>query len=283
MKKAHFAVAILVTATCWTGEAPKRPKIFGIAGVRLTVTDSKAAGSFYAKILEADRPCVWCGEPSSALYPVFYAYNDQHVLLDPAYPTDPRRRDMSNLLEEIAFSTDSVPAMRRYLEFHGAATSPAPDNLAEDREVRTVDPEGHVIRFVQRPPAGHKSKKGEPLMRIIHAGFVVHDSEVENHFYQDVLGFHLYWRGGMQDENSDWVDMQVPDGTDWIEYMLNVSSTADARTRGVMNHFAVGVPDIEAAAYRVQKNGLAYSEEPKIGRDGKWQLNLYDPDGRGWS
>jgi predicted enzyme related to lactoylglutathione lyase len=46
-----------------------------------------------------------------------------------------------------------------------------------------------------------------------------------------------------------------------------------------MNHFAVGVPDIEAAAYRVQKNGFTSTEEPKIGRDGKWQLNLYDPDG----
>jgi catechol 2,3-dioxygenase-like lactoylglutathione lyase family enzyme len=277
--KRVFAALVLITASCWAGEPPKRPKILGIAGIRLTVTDPKAAESFYAKILEAERPCVWCGEPSNALYRVFYAYNDQCVMLDPAYPTDPRRRDMSNLLEEITFSTDSVPAMRRYLEFSGVITSAAPENHAEDVEVRTVDPEGHVIGFVQRPSPGHKSKQGEPVMTIIHAGFVVQNAEVENRFYQDVLGFRLYWHGGMRDKDSDWVDMQVPDGTDWIEYMLNVSGSADARTRGIMNHFAVGVPDIEAAAYRVQKNGFTSTEEPKIGRDGKWQLNLYDPDG----
>jgi catechol 2,3-dioxygenase-like lactoylglutathione lyase family enzyme len=105
-------------------------------------------------------------------------------------------------------------------------------------------------------------------MRIIHAGFVVQNAEVESRFYQDVLGFRLYWHGGMQHKGSDWVDMQVPDGTDWIEYMLNVSGFADAKTRGIMHHFAVGVPDIEGAAYRVQKNGLTSTEEPKIARDG---------------
>jgi len=46
-----------------------------------------------------------------------------------------------------------------------------------------------------------------------------------------------------------------------------------------MNHLAIGVNDIEAAAYAAQKNGISRSEEPQIGRDGKWQLNLYDPDG----
>jgi hypothetical protein len=144
-------IAVLVMAAYEAGEPPKRSKIFGTAGIRLTVTDMKAADSFYTKILEADRPCVWCGEPSREFYPVFYAYNDQHVLLDPAYPTDPRRRDMSNLLEEITFFTDSVPAMRRYWECCGAATSPEPENHTEDVEVRTADPEDHVIGFVQRP------------------------------------------------------------------------------------------------------------------------------------
>jgi hypothetical protein len=45
-----------------------------------------------------------------------------------------------------------------------------------------------------------------------------------------------------------------------------------------MNHIAIGVNDIEAAAYAARKNGIPGNEEPKIGRDGKWQLNLYDPD-----
>ena len=121
---------------------------------------------------------------------------------------------------------------------------------------------------------------------IIHAGFVVHDRAAEDHFYKDILGFHVYWHGGMVDRSAvasekdtdDWVDMQVPDGTDRIEYMLNVPANADHHTLGVMNHFALGVPDIHAAEQQLLKNGMKLTEQPKIGRDGKWQLNLYDPD-----
>ena len=45
-----------------------------------------------------------------------------------------------------------------------------------------------------------------------------------------------------------------------------------------MNHIALGVPSVEAAAEQLRKNGRKLAEPPKIGRDGKWQLNLYDPD-----
>jgi len=44
-----------------------------------------------------------------------------------------------------------------------------------------------------------------------------------------------------------------------------------------MHHFALGVPDIQAAYKEVVGRGYE-AEQPKIGRDGKWQLNLYDPD-----
>ncbi len=33
------------------------------------------------------------------------------------------------------------------------------------------------------------------------------------------------------------------------------------------------------AAEQLEKRGMKLPEQPKIGRDGKWQLNLYDPDG----
>jgi hypothetical protein len=45
-----------------------------------------------------------------------------------------------------------------------------------------------------------------------------------------------------------------------------------------MNHIALGVPDIHAAEKQLRANGWNGTEQPKIGRDGKWQLNLYDPD-----
>jgi len=289
-----LAAAAFAVMACWANDTPVRPKIYGIAGVRITVTDVQAAQAFYSKVLEGDKPCVWCGESPLLHYALFYAYNDQHVLLDPIVVTDPRRRDKTTLLEEVTFFTDNVSAMRRYLESKGAPVnleSKAPMDAARvgsamasstaytpEAQLRTVDPEGHVVGFMQLPSLPHKGQKNEPVMHIIHAGFIVHDVATENRFYQDLLGFHLYWKGGMKDTETDWMDMQVPDGSDWIEYMLNIPDMASARTRGVMNHFAVGVPDIEQAAHRLEKNGIQLSEQPKLGRDGKWQLNLYDPD-----
>ena len=45
-----------------------------------------------------------------------------------------------------------------------------------------------------------------------------------------------------------------------------------------MYHLALGVLDFQPAYRLVTSRGLN-AEKPKIGRDGKWQLNLYDPNG----
>jgi hypothetical protein len=45
-----------------------------------------------------------------------------------------------------------------------------------------------------------------------------------------------------------------------------------------MNHFALGVVNVKTAENELGKAGVKMTEDPKIGRDGKWQLNLYDPD-----
>ena len=85
----------------------------------------------------------------------------------------------------------------------------------------------------------------------------------------------------MKDTDTDWVAMQVPDGTDWLEYMLNVSPTADKQTLGVMNHVSLGVKDIKVAeaSLHASRAKMRADDSPKIGRDGKWQYNLlYDPD-----
>ena len=146
-----------------------------------------------------------------------------------------------------------------------------------DTYLSIADPEGHQIAFVQ---LYFLKALESPLQlpQLIHAGFVVHDRAAEDKFYKDILGFRLYWHGGMKDGEDNWVDMQVPDGTDWIEYMLGVRENKSHKTLGVMNHIALGVPDIHAAEAQLIKNGLKPTEEPKLGRDGKWQLNLYDPD-----
>ena len=52
-------------------------------------------------------------------------------------------------------------------------------------------------------------------------------------------------------------------------------------TAGVLDHFALGVQNMEQS-YNLLYTGDRLNgkhSDPKIGRDGKWQVNLYDPDG----
>jgi len=190
----------------------------------------------------------------------------------------------SNLLAEIVFETDSLRDLSAYLaaqkiQYTLELTSVQTWDVIRPAysALSVLDPEGHKISFKQRSgnPSGTIPKGA---IRIIHAGFIVHDRAAMEHFYKDILGFRPYWHGGMKDDETNWVSLQVPDGSDWIEFMLDVPENADKRLRGIMNHIALGVTDIRAAQEQLRKNGAPLTEEPKIGRDGKWQLNLYDPD-----
>jgi catechol 2,3-dioxygenase-like lactoylglutathione lyase family enzyme len=191
-------------------------------------------------------------------------------------------KDTHNLLSEVAFITDDVKGLRNYLVKNQIPAEKL-TKCGENSCFSVFDPEQHRLVFVQQSPSppveipgAYSSFPG--ASPIIHAGFVVRDRAVEDHFYKDILGFHLYWQGGMKDGEKSWVAMQVPDGTAWVEYMLNIAPDADHHTLGVMNHIAIGVPDIHIAEQALIKNGWKPGEKPKLGRDGKWQLNLYDPD-----
>jgi hypothetical protein len=62
--------------------------------------------------------------------------------------------------------------------------------------------------------------------------------------------------------------------------MLNQPTNADLRLTGVMNHISLGVKDIKAAQAKLEARGWKANEREhsQMGKDGKWQLNLYDPD-----
>lgn len=266
------AVAMMV-AVCWSSSTPQRPKITGIATVRLEVSDSKAADNFYSQLNVLMGPCRVCGwRQSAALLPT-----GQDIISWKAEGTH-------HHVAGVGLQIDDHRAMMDYLNsknirFEEVLPTDAPAYLV------VTDPEGHEVRFVETGKdytwlsIKDEIRKSQPSpIRLIHAGWVVKDREMMDRFYRDVLGFHLYWQGGMKDDRVDWVSMQVPDGTDWIEYMLNVPENADKHLLGVMNHIALGVPSVREAAEQLKKNGVKLTEEPKIGRDGKWQLNLYDPD-----
>jgi catechol 2,3-dioxygenase-like lactoylglutathione lyase family enzyme len=272
-----FFLASLFSAIVLSGAptAPSRPRIFRIQGVQIFTTDVPQARAFYGKVLDNAHDCEWCEEVPGRTFSLNYG---QVIGLSPVPLPAP-----SNLIEEITLATENIEELRRYFIAQKIQVSERKrmDN-AVGPFLSVLDPEGHKITFVQSTSAPLR-KPGDPhappnTLYLIHAGFIVHDRAATEHFYKDILGFRPYWHGGMKDDQTDWVSMQVPDGTDWLEFMVNVSPDADQRLRGIMNHIAIGVPDIHAAQKQLLANGVNLTEEPKIGRDGKWQLNLYDPD-----
>lgn len=263
-------LALVVLSPIARAQTPSnRPRILGITEVRLLSTDLSSARDFYTHLVGANK-----------LSPnVFYLNPLQSVALFDAPSPVP-----SSLVAEIVFETDSLRDLSAYLTAQKIQFTPRLTTVRTWDVIRpaysalsVLDPDGHRIGFRQRP---NNSSGTIPTgaSRIIHAGFVVHDRAAMEHFYKDILGFKPYWHGGMKDGETDWLDLQVPDGTDWIEFMLNVPANADKKLLGVMNHIALCVPDIHAAQKQLLTNGMKLSEEPQIGRDGKWQLNLYDPD-----
>jgi catechol 2,3-dioxygenase-like lactoylglutathione lyase family enzyme len=266
-----FLAAVCALSAATTRSQSKRPPMREIDTVEFYSSDVNAADRFYTSIFSTQdtaENCRW-GNTSSATgrearYHGFCS--EQTLLLVAAGQSTP-----STLLHEIVFATDNVNAMRKYL----AATKIRVLDSSNREYFAVMDPEGHRIAFRQSRPSSNSSKGGP---HIIHAGFVVRNRSAMEHFYKDILGFRPYWHGGMKDDQTDWVSLQVPDGTDWVEFMVNVPENADQRLRGIMNHIALGVPDIQAAREQLVKNGVHLTEEPKLGRDGKWQLNLYDPD-----
>jgi catechol 2,3-dioxygenase-like lactoylglutathione lyase family enzyme len=116
----------------------------------------------------------------------------------------------------------------------------------------------------------------------------IRDRAEADQFYRDILGFRPYWHGGMDPSKTDWVAMQVPDGTDWLEYMLTsgpsgsgIPANISQKALGVLNHLSVGVPNMAAAVATLKSENRVTpaGSGPQIGKDGKWQFNDFDPDG----
>jgi catechol 2,3-dioxygenase-like lactoylglutathione lyase family enzyme len=273
MKRIVFVltIAALSLPLCGQDHAP-RPKITGIDHVRLYASNVEKSREFYTKIVGLPSSGGGCVGDSRPCFPV----NDHQQIELLATPPAPP----SNLLAEVAFATSDVAAMRRYLLAHGIKVGAISkdSNGAQHCELR--DPEGNPIAFIQRSsiPADWQTFDSQVGTRLFHAGFVVRDAAVEDRFYRSLLGFRMYGHGGMKDTDNDWVEIQVPDGSDWIEYMLNILPTADHDELGVMNHLALGVPNMNSAFEQLRAHGLQTTEAPEIGRDGKRQFDIFDPD-----
>jgi catechol 2,3-dioxygenase-like lactoylglutathione lyase family enzyme len=275
---------IAVSAVC-SGVAlaatPARPPITGVSHIAVYAADPVKSERFYVHDLGAVK-----GEdPENPRGMRYYFAPTQfvEVLPLPAAPAS------INRLDHIAFVTVDAQGLLDYLRSRNI-TVPAWVERGRDgsRWFDVIDPEGNKIEFVQSPANLPRVPVNAFSNHIIHVGYIIHNRALEDTFYRAVLGFKPYWFGGMKEDTPTWISQQVPDGTDWLEYMVvgppdgrGIPATMSAADAGVLDHFSLGVANVEAA-YTLLWNGDrldGQSNVPKIGRDAKWQLNLLDPDG----
>jgi len=262
-----------------------RPRITGISHITVYTSDPQATNHYYVEIIGAAREA----DPENPKG-VRYAINATQFVEVLPIPANAG----VNRLDRIGWKTENAEALRLYLAEKGWKTpAKVTHNSDGSKSFRVDDPEGNAVEFVQ-PPANAKTPNTPSVIgqHIIHVGFLVHSRAAEDKFYKDLLGFKPYWFGGMQEGKLDWVSQQTPDSHDWLEYMLHsgdidmsgsgIPAGVTQQALGVLDHLSIGVVSVpEAYKKLAAENRLTGKHDGKtqIGKDGKYQFNLYDPDG----
>ena len=280
---AAFLATFAVTAAAQMPDKPlTRPKITGISHLAVYTSDPAATDHYYREIIGAAK----LPDPEN-LKGVRYALSATQFIEVLPLPEGAG----VNRLDHTAYKTEDAETLRRYL---GSKAWKVPSRVEKGSDgslwFTVKDPEGNKVEFVEPPRLPKDVFAPDAIGRhIIHIGILVHSRAVEDTFYRDLLGFRPYWFGGMVEGKLDWVSQQMPDSHDWLEYMLTsgpsgsgIPATMSLQQLGVLDHLSIG-EDSVPNAYKVLEAGNRltghHDDHPKIGKDGKYQFNLYDPDG----
>lgn len=273
--------AVVASAALLSAEKAQRPRVLGLSHVSFRVSDLARARSFYEGFLGYGTSPV----PEAGRLPqraILVVNERQYVELRSGL------RPEEDRLDHVALETDDAEAMRLHLASRGIRV---PGRIAEDpdgnRGFTVDDPEGHSLEFVQHRRGGWPRRAGPPgpgpiSRRVLHAGILVGDLVAATRFYGDALGFTETWRGSSSGVELSWTNMKVPDGGDYLEFMLHGERPVpDAR--GTQHHLCLEVPDVEEARGLLRARpylaGYRRPLEVRVGRNRKRQLNLFDPDG----
>ncbi|MCX6631122.1 MAG: VOC family protein [Candidatus Solibacter sp.] len=263
---------------------PVRPRVLGIAHFSIRVSDVARARAYYKDFLGFDEPFS-LKNPDDSLSMAFIKVNDyQYIELSPGL------RPEQDRLSHISFFTDDAEGMRVYL---GSRGTKVPDRVPKGRSgnlnFNVKDPDGHTVEIVQYMADGWALRdKGKFVTdariskHIGHMGVMVGDANAAIAFYGGILGFQETWRGSSNGTTLSWINMRVPDGSDYIEFMLYKDQPAPDQ-RGTVHHFCLETPNISEAleTLKDRQHAFGYTRplEIRTGTNRKRQLNVFDPDG----
>jgi catechol 2,3-dioxygenase-like lactoylglutathione lyase family enzyme len=274
------SIAVMVSAAA---DQSARPHITGIAHMAIYVHDIEKSRAFYHDLLGYDEP-FHLNNPEGSLAMTFFKVNERQYI-----EVFPEKAAGTDRLYHISIETDDAEAMRRYLAARGVKV---PDKVTvgriKNQNFNITDFDGHTVEIVQYMPDGWSVReKGKYLpnrvsTRILHVGILVGSLEPALQFYGGILGFGEFWRGSHDGKILNWVNVRVPDGDTYIEFMLYDQLPAPT-ARGTAHHMCLEVPDIDKAKAwleaRPAMKQYTRTLEIRTGINRKRQMNLYDPDG----
>jgi catechol 2,3-dioxygenase-like lactoylglutathione lyase family enzyme len=275
---------IVLLTTPLLAQSQTRPRITAISHVAYFVTDMQKSLTFWHGLLGFDLSYDRKAPDSTATTVAFLKVNDhQYVEL---LSDRPSQADPKNFLSHICFLTPDLEQMRLYLASKGVEVPAHTSRTKTGDLVFSIhDPDGTQIEFSQPQPASVEAQgagKFLPAARIsqhiYHVGFLVGNTQRSLDFYENILGFGETWRGASNPDQLSWINLRVPDGTDYIELMLYAKLPS---TYGGSNHVALDVPDLAAAVATLKSRPATYGRplDIHLGKNGKRQVNLFDPDG----
>lgn len=278
-------LALVLASFCLcSAQQPKRPRITGVAHIALFTSDIEKARSFYKDLLGYGEPFS-LNKPDGSLDLTFIKINDRQYI-----ELFPERQAGTDRLNHISLETDDAEAMRRYLASKGVPVPPKVNKVRIGNLAFNVkDPNGHTVEIVQYTPDSWSTREKGKFMderrisaRMMHVGILVGSLGNAMKFYRDILGFQEFWRGSRDPKVLNWVNMRVPDGDDYIEFML-YDQLPEPTRRGSAHHICLEVPDIHMAlkVVEVRKMQTRYPRplEIRTGVNRRRQLNLFDLDG----
>jgi lactoylglutathione lyase len=278
----RFLTLTAIFASLASGQEVNRPRILGVAHIAFYAHDMEQSRTFYTGMLGFQEPYS-LKNPDGSLSVAFFKINDhQYVEL---YP---EKEPNTDRLVRIALETDNAEQLRAYLASRGVKV---PDRVTKDRIGNTsfsvTDPDKHTVEFAQYEPDGWSMREKGKFMddrrvstHMAHVGIVVYALEPAMKFYRDILGCQEIWRGSSDQKTLSWVNMKVPDGDNWVEFML-YDQFPDLRRLGVFHHIGMEETDVakSEAIFEASPARKSYTRPVELRGTPPRQLQIYDPDG----
>src|SRR5271165_1093417 len=260
-----------------------RPHLFGIAHVAFHVGNINRTESFYENILGYQQPFLLDDEQDKPTIGFVKVNDFQYVELFRGDEQAPGQ------LDHFALYTDNLTAMSAYLHALGMYIAKDIHKGRTGNPFLTIrDPDGHFVEIVQYASNSMTAQSQGKFMsvsrvsdHISHVGIVINSVDLAMKFYRDALGFREFARGGGTEGHPGWIELQLPDGGDYIKLIISSGATVPTNPKSE-NYMGLASADVRRAADVLRSRtkvslNISVSAQNRNGLPA--HLDLVDPDG----